>query len=314
MFKKMKLMSRFIVTIIVSIVIAMGVLSYFKKKRQNDQFLTQVETKATMAAHELMCLRKIIAEKQKIINTDSKTGNVEFKGVIPAIIGREVSELFSASTPFKMKQTSLKYRNPNNKPDDWEAKQLQSFESNPDLKEIKEVVKLEDGSKLFRCIVPLMIDEGCLKCHGDPTTSLTGDGKDIAGKLMENYKLGDIRGGISVTAPMAAITKAIASNRNFNIYGSIIFVFVVSGIVFFIVRNIIGFLKQFVERLHEGAEQVSSASEQISSSSQTLADGATRQAASLEETSSSIEQMSSMTARNADSAKEIGRASCRERV
>ena len=127
MFKKMKLMSRFIVTIIVSIVIAMAVLSYFNLKRQNDQFLAEVETQATMAAHELMCVRKVIAEKQKVINTDSTTGNVEFKGVIPAIIGREVAELFSASTPFKMKQTSLKYRNPNNKPDDWEAKQLQVF-------------------------------------------------------------------------------------------------------------------------------------------------------------------------------------------
>ncbi len=314
MFKKMKLMSRFIVTIIVSIVIAMAVLSYFNLKRQNDQFLTQVETQATMAAHELMCVRKIIAEKQKVINTDSTTGNVEFKGVIPAIIGREVAELFSASTPFKMKQTSLKYRNPNNKPDDWEAKQLQRFELNPDLKEIKEIVKLEDGSKLFRCVIPLKIDEGCLKCHGDPVTSLTGDGKDIAGKPMENYKLGDIRGGISVTAPMATITKAIASNRNFNIYGSIIFVFVVGGIVFFIVRNIIGFLKQFVERLYEGAEQVSSASEQISSSSQALASGATQQAASIEETSSAIEQMSSMTARNADSAKEANHLAIKSRT
>ena len=314
MFKKMKLMSRFIVTIIVSIVIAMAVLSYFNLKRQNDQFLAEVETQATMAAHELMCVRKIIAEKQKVINTDSTTGNVEFKGVIPAIIGREVAELFSASTPFKMKQTSLKYRNPNNKPDDWEAKQLQRFESNPDLKEIKEIVKLEDGSKLFRCVIPLKIDEGCLKCHGDPVTSLTGDGKDIAGKQMENYKLGDIRGGISVTAPMATITKAIASNRNFNIYGSIIFIFVVSGVVFFIVRNVIGFLKRFVERLYEGAEQVSSASEQISSSSQALASGATQQAASLEETSSAIEQMSSMTARNADSAKEANHLAIKSRT
>src|SRR3990167_4152539 len=278
MFKKMKLMSRFIVTIIVSIVIAMSILSYFNMKRQNDQFLTQVKPKATMAAHELICVRKIIAEKQKVINTDSTTGNVEFKGVIPAIIGREVAELFSASPPFKMKQTSLKYRNTNNKPDDWEAKQLLRFESCPDLKEIKEVVKLEDGSKLFRCIIPLKIDDGCLKCHGDPVTSPTGDGKDVAGKPMENYKLGDIRGGISVTAPMSAVSKAITSNRNFNIFGSAIFVFLVGGVVFFIVRNIIGFLKRLIENLHEGAEQVSSASEQISASSQTLADGATQQA------------------------------------
>ena len=314
MFKKMKLMSRFIVTIVVSIVIAMGALSYFNMKRQNTQFLSEVETQATMAAHELMCVRKIIAEKQKLINTDSVTGNVEFKGVIPAIIGREVSELFSESTPFKMKQTSIKYRNPNNKPDDWEANQLQRFESNPDLKEIKEVVKMTDGSKVFRCIIPLKIDEGCLKCHGDPATSPTGDGKDIAGRQMESYKLGDIRGGISVTAPMAAISQAIASNRNFNIYGSIIFVFVVGGVVFFIVRNVIGLLKRLVENLHEGADQVSSASEQISSSSQNLADGATQQASSLEETSSAIEQMSSMTTRNADSAKEANQLAIKART
>ncbi|MFN3531892.1 MAG: methyl-accepting chemotaxis protein [Candidatus Brocadia sp.] len=314
MFKKMKLMSRFIATIIISIVISMGILSYFNMKRQNAQFLSEVETQATMAAHELMCVRKVIAEKQAVINTDSKTGNVEFKGVIPAIIGREVSELFSASTPFKMKQTSLKYRNPNNKPDAWEAKQLQRFELNPDLKEVKEVVKMDDGSKVFRCIVPLRIDEGCLKCHGDPATSPTGDGKDIAGKPMENYKLGDIRGGISVTAPMSAIDQAMASNRNFNIAGSVIFVLVIGGIVFVIVRNVIKFLTQLVKRLNEGAEQVSSASAQISSSSQTLAEGASQQASSLEETSSAIEQTSSMASRNADSAKEANQLALKSRT
>lgn len=314
MFKKMKLMSRFMITIIISIVIAMSILSYFNMRRQNAQFLSEVETQATMAAHELMCVRKIIAEKQAVINTDSKTGNVEFKGVIPAIIGREVSELFSASTPFKMKQTSLKYRSTNNKPDEWEAKQLRRFELNPDLKEIKEVVKMDDGAKVFRCIVPLKVDEGCLKCHGDPATSPTGDGKDISGKLMENYKLGDIRGGISVTAPMSAVTQAMASNRNFNIEGSVIFVLVIGGIVFFIVRKVIKFLTQLVKRLSEGAEQVSSASEQISSSSQALAAGASQQASSLEETSSAIEQTSSMASRNADSAKEANQLALKSRT
>ena len=82
---------------------------------------------------------------------------------------------------------------------------------------------------------------------------------------MENYKLGDIRGGISVTAPMSAITQAVASNRNFNIYDTLIFIFAIGGIVFFIVRNIIRFLKHLVEKLYEGAAQVSLASAQISS-------------------------------------------------
>lgn len=310
----MKLMSRFIVSIVLSIVIAMAVLSYFNMRRQNEQFLSEVETQATMAAHELMCVRQIIAEKQKSINTDSKTGNVEFKGVIPAVIGREVAELFSASTPFKMKQTSIKYRSPNNKPDEWEVKQLQRFEQNPGLKEAKEIVKLDDGSKVFRCIVPLKIEDGCLKCHGDPVTSPTGDGKDISGNAMENYKVGDIRGGISVTAPMSAVNQAMASNRNFNIVGSVIFIFVVGGVVYFIVRNVISFLSLLVKSLHEGAEQVASASEQISESSQNLAEGASQQASSLEETSSAIEQTSSMASRNADSAKEANQLALKSRT
>ncbi len=303
MIGKMNIMARLIVTIIAVIAVSTSILTYVNTKRQKTQMLAEVQKQARMAADQLISARKVIAEKQKAINTDSK-GNFEFKGVIPAIVGREISEHFSQTTIFKMKQTSIKYRNPANKPDAWEIQQLERFERDPALKDLSEIAKLENGTEVFRLMVPLKIEEACLKCHGDPATSPTGDGKDLAGRPMENYKQGEIRGGISVMAPMAAVNAAIASNRNFNIIGNGIYVLLVGTIVFFIAKNIISLLKRLVYNLKNGADEVASAADQISSSSQSLADGASQQASSIEETSASIEEMASMTTKNADNAKE----------
>lgn len=300
---KMSITMRLIVMIVVTIVVCTTILTIINTKRQKSQMMGEVKTQARMAADQLISARKVIAEKQKAINNDSN-GNFEFKGVIPAIVGREISEHFSQTTIFKMKQTSVKYRNPSNKPDAWEIKQLEKFERDRNLKELSEISKLEDGTSVFRLMIPLVIEEACLKCHGDPVTSQTGDGKDIAGRQMENYKLGEIRGGISVIAPMSAVYAAIASNRNFNIIGNVIYVLLVSGIVFLIARNVVSLLKRLVDSLRNSAGEVTSAAGQISSSSQSLADGASQQASSIEETSASIEELASMTTKNADHAKE----------
>ncbi len=329
MFGRMTILTKLTISIMVTIVIASAVLTYVTSKRQRAQMLSVVESQARMAIDQLISARKVIAEKQKIINTDAH-GEFEFKGVIPAVVGREIAEDFSKTTIFKMRQTSLKFRNPANKPDAWEARQLAKFEersypqfggaaNKPDsweldaaekygsagrVKDISEITRLEDGTEVFRMMAPLRIEEACLKCHGDPATSTTGDGKDVTGRPMENYKLGEVRGGISIIAPMASVNAAIASNRNFSIMGNGIYVILVSGVVVFISRSIIRLLKKTVHNLTGGANEVTAASSQISSSSQSLADGASQQASSLEETSASIEEMSSVTARNADNARE----------
>ena len=115
MIGKMNMMTRLIVTIVAVIVVSTSILTYVNTKRQKTQMLAEVQRQARMAADQLISTRKVIAEKQKAINNDSK-GGFEFKGVIPAIVGREVAENFSQTTIFKMKQTSNKYRNHVKKP------------------------------------------------------------------------------------------------------------------------------------------------------------------------------------------------------
>ena len=78
--------------------------------------------------------------------------------------------------------TSLKYLNPVNAPDEWERKALMSFDKGQ--KEAHEVTTIE-GKPYLRLMRPFVTEEGCLKCHGH-----------------QGYKVGDVRGGISIAVPL----------------------------------------------------------------------------------------------------------------
>ena len=103
----------------------------------------------------------------------------------PAYMLRQVLEEYSAMIQMPGRITSLKLLNPKNAPDDWEKSALESFERE-DLKEISEITYL-DGVSYLRMMQPMIIDEGCLKCHS-----------------IQGYKVGDIRGGIGVSIPLKA--------------------------------------------------------------------------------------------------------------
>lgn len=108
-------------------------------------------------------------------------------------------------------RTSLKWRNPDNAPDDWERGILEKFAadkaagaSNLDL-ETWTVVVGPDGGREFRYMKAILTLPLCLKCHG------TDLAPEVATKLNElypedhatGYGLGDLRGAFTVTVAMA---------------------------------------------------------------------------------------------------------------
>jgi PAS domain S-box-containing protein len=94
--------------------------------------------------------------------------------------------------------TSLNLVNEKNAPDPWEREVLKTFERGE-----KEVYSLVDNGNAtsLRLMEPLVIEERCLQCHSD-----------------KGYRLGDIRGGISVTLPMDAFFQMEQHQRKFFIY------------------------------------------------------------------------------------------------
>jgi len=93
-----------------------------------------------------------------------------------------VHEFQAPSNGVRAHITSLKPNRTEHSPDEWEAAALKSLEKGE-----KEVSSIEylDGKPVMRLIGPLFTEESCLQCHAS-----------------QGYKLGDIRGGISVSVPL----------------------------------------------------------------------------------------------------------------
>jgi PAS domain S-box-containing protein len=103
----------------------------------------------------------------------------------PAYMTRQIYELAQESGLPRGHLTSLKPLRPQNAPDPWEKKALEAFEHGTE--EVSEVVSI-DGQPAMRLMRPFRIDPSCLICHEE-----------------QGYKVGDIRGGISVSVPMSPI-------------------------------------------------------------------------------------------------------------
>lgn len=127
----------------------------------------------------------------KVPNRDVVTTNgIKLTLINPAYMMRQVLEDFSAPFGIRGHLTSLKLKNPNNAPDQWEREALQAFERG--VKSVVEVEKV-DGVDIFRYMRPVYIEQGCLQCHGDM-----------------GYKLGDVRGGISTVVDMSQLEAGSA--------------------------------------------------------------------------------------------------------
>ncbi|MCF7801797.1 MAG: DUF3365 domain-containing protein [Candidatus Marinimicrobia bacterium] len=107
----------------------------------------------------------------------------------------QTANMYNMATPFTIKFTNFKVRNPEHKPDTWELKSLEFLESNPMKPYTFEYTQAEKRKDpLFRFMAPLRANVGCLECHGDPAGEL-----DATGFPKEGLQLGDFAGAISIT-------------------------------------------------------------------------------------------------------------------
>lgn len=113
----------------------------------------------------------------------------------PAAMTREIGEVLrrsDATTGFKL--TSLQPVNPDNAPDAWERAALEAFDRG--VAEAWSDPSRDDMRDGFRYMRPLQVDESCLPCHA------------AAG-----YRVGDIRGALSIRHSYVATELALEQNR-----------------------------------------------------------------------------------------------------
>jgi len=100
----------------------------------------------------------------------------------PAYMIRQIMEQYTTAYGVYGHITSLKHFRPETAPDAWETTSLMAFEKGE--KEALEFAEIHAKSYL-RLMRPMVAEQDCLKCHG-----------------FQGYKVGDVRGGVSVSVPM----------------------------------------------------------------------------------------------------------------
>lgn len=138
----------------------------------------------------------VMDDNQMTIN-EKGTG---FKGFIPAVFGRLVSESFNglANGEAEIKITAPPdlVRNRKALPDPWETKVIETKLLNPNWPQgqaYSATAEL-DGRTAYRIAVPEYYTQSCLACHGTPKGAL-----DVTGYPKEGRKLGDLGGVMSIT-------------------------------------------------------------------------------------------------------------------
>ena len=139
--------------------------------------------------------------------------------VNPAFMTRQIAEIAERADGAKFHITSLKPIRPANVADSWETESLLLFEQQ---KWRERLSFFADGGGVMdgpvhRYMAPLVVKQACMKCHE-----------------VQGYKVGDIRGGISVSMPAVKLME-IGRDQKKRLAGVYLFAFlIVAGLGHFV--------------------------------------------------------------------------------
>lgn len=111
----------------------------------------------------------------------------------PAYMTRQMADYVLEQSDMLLHLTSLKPLNPGNAADSWETDTLRRFEQGE-----KERLAFVDkgGNNIARYMAPLHVLTACMKCHEQ-----------------QGYKVGDIRGGVSVTFSATPLLETVREQK-----------------------------------------------------------------------------------------------------
>lgn len=147
----------------------------------------------------------------------------------PALITRELSESLLHQGKLRYKITSNKLLNPKNLPDEFEKNSLAKFNLGDDENTTFEYI---DGRYFFRYMSPLRTTQACLTCHHN-----------------QGYKVGDIRGGISVSIDAEEVNERILFSRLVMIISGIAIILLIVACIKYVSSHFIQDLQNAQKKL-----------------------------------------------------------------
>lgn len=199
-----------IVVFIVAMIVQIYTTIWQNKADQNKIALEHSRLLSDYAMTNRMYYQKLYLKN--IIPLTKET----LKG-LPAYSSSIISKKFSDINNWhiEVKTVSDNPRNAKNRADDYELLAINSFKENPRKKEY-----FKDFGEFYQYAIPLKIKPSCLACHGkisDAPNFIKNHFKKAYG-----YKVGDIRGILSIKIPKSYMQKYFSKLINFEIIKNII--------------------------------------------------------------------------------------------
>jgi len=209
--------------LLIALLLASGILSY---QRQKDFILKFAVDNARSLATQLIETREYMSSAVR--------GEPEHNyNLVPQVVATRVAKRVTQNSKFYVRQVSLRYRNPENRPDAYETAQLQTFVKNPNA-EVYGIVKSGDTS-MFRYLQPMRATASCLECHGSYETAPNFVKQRFPpGHYSYNYKVGEVIGAVSVSIPVKDLYTQLGANLKLDL--------LIRGLVFLIVITVMGII------------------------------------------------------------------------
>jgi signal transduction histidine kinase len=232
---KISLSLKYIFAITVVLVIVLGSMSRLILKKQEEMVITQLHMQAKALFKQVVITRRWVADHGGVFveklpwvspnpylrnATITDVGGKKYIKENPAMVTKQLSRYAEREQLYMFHITSLKLMNPENAPDEFETASLKEFEKK--IRGEASTVQKMSGGYYYRYIAPLFVEQACLSCHNK-----------------QGYKVGDVRGAISVSIPMDYARSMIATERSYMIAGIVAIGLLTMAALFLVTRRIV---------------------------------------------------------------------------
>ena len=186
--------------IIISTVLLLSFLFIQCSEKKNEVSEDQLNAMRTTSTDFMKELKGILIEQ-------IQTGGVIQAVAVCSDTAQLLTNEFGVERGVFIKRVSMKNRNKNNYPDDFEKRTLNRFEllkQNNELNNETEYAEIitEGDYKYLRYLKPILVQAECLNCHGNQTDMMPEVNNLIVEEYPQDkatgYKVGDLRGAISI--------------------------------------------------------------------------------------------------------------------
>ncbi len=225
-FANLKINTKFNVILSLLLVVLFVAAAFLVYQRQQSRILK-------MAADKARLIAKVIIESRDYMSSVVQDEPSRNYALVPQVTATQIAKRITKDSPFYVRQVSLRYRNPDNRPNAYETARLQEFATRA-AKEISEVVTT-DGEPTFRYMLPMVAEKSCLKCHGrfEDAPKFIQE-RFPRGHYSYNYEVGQVIGAVSVSVPMEDLYRVIGVNLRLDL--------LYRGAIFFLIIVIMGAL------------------------------------------------------------------------